>query len=295
MTSRPIVVGYDGSAGGRDALAFAAEAATLNGAPVHLLHAWLPRQQPAAYTFGAPGGQPGSPEAAGRAVLADGLDRLKGAWPGLEATSILVRGTATEALLERAAGAQMLVVGSRGLGGFAGLLLGSTSLHVAGHAACPVVIVRPSAPDEAPGPEAGRVVVGLDASPAATTALGFAFEQAAARHIGLTAVLSLATQGTQSDTGLSVLDLLAMDAETGTAMLNTTLTDWRQKYPDVDVRTRVEPRHPVHALVEASAGALLLVVGSRGLSGLRSLVLGSVSHGVLHHARVPVAVVRQQR
>lgn len=294
MTSRPIVVGYDGSVGGRDALAFAAEAATPRSAPVHLLHAWLPRQQPVAYTFGAPGGRPGSPEAVGRTVLADGVDRLKGVWPGLDATPILVRGTAAEALLERADGAQMLVVGSRGLGGFAGLLLGSTSLHVAGHAACPVVVVRPAAPDEAPGPEAGRVVVGLDGSPAATTALGFGFEQASARHIGLTAVFSLASQGARSDAGLSVLDLLVVDAETGTAMLDATLADWQKKYPDVDVRTRVEPGHAVRALVEASTGAALLVVGSRGLGGLRSLVLGSVSHGVLHHAHVPVAVVHQR-
>jgi nucleotide-binding universal stress UspA family protein len=69
------------------------------------------------------------------------------------------------------------------------------------------------------------------------------------------------------------------------------MAGWSEKFPDVAVEHRVVRDHPVHALVGAADNARLLVVGSRGRGSLRSLLLGSVSHGVLHHATSPVAVV----
>lgn len=296
MTSKPIVVGYDGSSGARDALDFAIEAARPGKLAVEVVHAWFPSLPPSRFAAGYSGPRDSELVAAGEAVLAEGLDRVKGSGVDLEVSGVLARGTATATLLESAERAHMLVVGSRGLGGFSGLLLGSTGLQVATHATCPVVVVRPPDPHVAPGPEAGRVVVGVDGSRVSEAALGFAVEQASGRGVGLTAVLSLDIPVFRASgrVGLAVEDVLLADSETGSALLNESLADWKGKYPDVDIRTRVESGPAARALMEASAGALLLVVGSRGLGGFRSLVLGSVSHSVLHHAHGPVAVVHPQ-
>ena len=77
-----------------------------------------------------------------------------------------------------------------------------------------------------------------------------------------------------------------------TAALTDAVAGWRKKFPDVDVRERVVHAIAAPALVDAARGAELLVVGSRGRGGFRSLLLGSVSHAVMHHATAPVAVVR---
>jgi len=295
MTSKPIVVGYDGSPGARAALDFAMQTARPAKLAVTLVHAWSPSPPPSPFATGYSG--PGDRElaAAGEAILAEGLDRVRGSAVDLEVSGVLARGAAATALLGSAELASMLVVGSRGLGGFSGLLLGSTGLQVASHATCPVVVVRPPDPDIAPGPEAGRVVVGVDGSPAAEAALAFALEQASWRGVGLTAVLSLAIPAFSGagHPGLTPQDVLLADSETGRTLLTESLADWQVKYPDVDIRTHVDSRQAAQALMERSAGALLLVVGSRGVGGFRSLVLGSVSHSVLHHAHGPVAVVHQ--
>jgi nucleotide-binding universal stress UspA family protein len=75
-------------------------------------------------------------------------------------------------------------------------------------------------------------------------------------------------------------------------LLSESLAGWREKYPDVDVRQTLVHQEPVKALVDSSPGAALVVVGSRGRGGFRSMLLGSVSHALVHHARCPVAVVR---
>jgi nucleotide-binding universal stress UspA family protein len=301
MMSRTIVVGYDGSAGGRDALAFGVDTAVRTEGAVRLVHAWLPRYRPGAAPVPRSAGAAAAEDgwaAAAASVLDDGVDRARQAGPGLDVVSVLERGSPAEVLLRQAEDAATVVVGSRGLGGFAGLLLGSTSMQVAGRAGCPVVVVRPGGVAAEPGPEKGRVVVGVDGSVSADAALSFAFEQAAVRRVGLTAVLSLAIDGGRGgpgDPGPTVMDVLMTDADVGASLLEEAIAAWRQKYPEVDVRAGVDARHAVQALIEASGGAALLVVGSRGRGRLRSWVLGSVSHGVLHHARVPVAVVHPYR
>ena len=81
-------------------------------------------------------------------------------------------------------------------------------------------------------------------------------------------------------------------AESGRLLLAESLAGWREKYPDVDVRELVLQEFPVESLIAQSAGAALMVVGSRGKGGFTGLLLGSVSQGVLRGAHCPLAVVR---
>ena len=139
-----IVVGVDGSEHSRRALQWALDEALLRGAAVDVVHAWEP---PFLVAYG---GMPVTGfvydptpyEEAGHQLLDDTVDAVdtKGA-PAME--KILVRGSAAPMILDIAKGADMVVVGSRGRGGFAGLLLGSVSQQVAQHAPCPIVIVPP--------------------------------------------------------------------------------------------------------------------------------------------------------
>ena len=140
-----IVVGVDNSDGAKAALRFALEEAKLRGARLRAVHAWQ------FASIGAPGIEAGSQPMFGaeladlqRSVRASFEATLGEAIPDTNGTEVehrVVEGTAAAALVEESRGADLLVVGSRGLGGFRGLLLGSVGQQVAHHAACPVVIV----------------------------------------------------------------------------------------------------------------------------------------------------------
>lgn len=291
MADGAIVVGYDGSSGADAALDFAVESARLSGLPVEVVHAWLP-SPPAGRFAGYSGAWVEDLRTSGQAVLSTALDRARTSGVA-DVRGTLVEGTASALLLEAAGDARMLVVGSRGLGGFGGLLLGSTSSQVATHATCPVVVVRPPDPQSEGGAEAGRIVVGVDGSESSTDAIAFAMEQASLRRVGLTALLAwdIPYQNVPGRLGAVPPDVLQTEHDNAAALLAESLAGWQERFPDVDVRSEVVSQHPAQALIAASAGATLLVVGTRGHGGFRSLLLGSVSHAVLHHAHGPVAVV----
>jgi nucleotide-binding universal stress UspA family protein len=138
-----IVVGIDGSSGSWDALSWAAHEAVLRGASLEIVLASLPN---AAATFYMT--HEGVFEGTAQAVVDEARDRVSrelGATESLEVRTKIVHAEAVPALLEAAQDADLLVVGSRGHGAFAGMLLGSVSLHCASYAPCPVVIYRPKA------------------------------------------------------------------------------------------------------------------------------------------------------
>ena len=290
MTTRPIVVGYDGSSGSRDALAWAVRTAQLCDLDVDVVHAWsagiLPAQIVTTVTP-APEWQQ-----AAQQILAEALDHAKGMASGVAVSGELAVGSPAAVLLEASHTAEMMVLGSRGHGGFVELLIGSTSVQVASHATCPTVVIRPGR-DGAGGEQAGRVVVGVDGSPVSEASLAFAVEQASWRGVGLTAVYGwdISYMNVPGRVGAIPPEMQQAERETAETLVAETLAGWQEKYPDVDIRTWVPQTSPVGALVDASAGAELLVVGTRGRGGFRSLLLGSVSHSVLHHAHGPVAVV----
>lgn len=291
MTRRQVVVGYDGSPASRLALDWALTEARVRNLPLLIAHAgFVPVPSIAGFvTLVDP-----SPEAmlaADSQLIADAAERARRDEPEVEIATALVPGSAAGVLLELLHGAAMAVVGNRGRGSFDELLIGSTSLHLATHASCPVVVVRAGTADQA-GAHAGRVVVGVDGSPDAMAAVGFAFEEAAFRGCGLAAVSALQLPHVESDGWLTEAGVLSVSDQDAARALSESLSGCAERYPEVDVTTAVVRGEPVPVLVRASEGAQLLVVGSRGLGGFGSLLLGSVGHGVLHHARSAVAIIR---
>jgi nucleotide-binding universal stress UspA family protein len=183
--------------------------------------------------------------------------------------------------------AAMLIVGGRGLGGVGGMLLGSVGLQVASHAPCPVVVVRGKAQ---PG---GNIAVGVDGSELSLPAVRFACEEARLRGASLQAIHCWMFPVDIWPWAIQPLASEMDEIEEGERRrLRNSLAECTEAFPEVPVAEHVLTEAPVHALVNASSRADLLVVGSRGRGGFAGLVLGSVSHGVLHHSDCPVAVVR---
>jgi nucleotide-binding universal stress UspA family protein len=284
---RPVVVGVDGSGSAYRAVEWAAEEAARRGVALRLVRAfsWTTSERPARH--------PGQVQqyrerllevARGQVVRAARI--AADTRPDIETTTQVEVGAPIEVLGSEARRAQLLVLGDRGLGGVAGLVLGSVAVMLAAGGACPVVIVRGHRDETRSGP----VVVGIDGSPVSEAAVAFAFEAAATRGVALVAVH--AWSSTAIDDALGPFmdwDAVAVDED---AVLAERLAGWGQKYPQVTVRRHVVRDGAAHALVELSRGAQLVVVGSRGRGNATGLLLGSVSHGVLHGAHCPVAVVR---
>jgi nucleotide-binding universal stress UspA family protein len=285
-TNRPVVVGIDGSASSDAALRWAVGAARRRHTRLRLVHAVDWSRSAASSAADAPSID----------LLRDlGWSVLTTAMADLEDGDVAVEthlgdGRPAPVLLDEGRHAQLLVLGSRGRSDLVGLLSGSTSLQVAMHATCPVVVVRADGRDRSTGRSAGRVVVGVDGTEVSEPAIRFGFEEAADQGVGLTALH--AWDWPYPDDGASREGQWAAAQEAEEAVLAERLAGWSEKYPDVHV-TRVTRRaDPAWALVHESAGAALTVVGTRGSGGFSGLMLGSVSHAVLHHADGPVAVVR---
>ena len=296
MTSsilRPIVVGYDGSPPACRALAWALEEARLRKLPVRLVHVYEPAMHSLALGYGAmvPSAVLDGIHDKAREVVEQGLAEARALAPDVEVEGHLVAGTAASTLLGLSDDATMLVLGSRGLGGFRGLLLGSVSHQVGVHAKVPVVVLRgDSAMPAMPG---GPVVVGLDGSPASLGALGFAFD-VASRHGRPLVALHAWELPVYDAPGVTVPPSIALEEIEDDEMRVTAeqLAGWCDKYPDVEVEQRIVHGPAERVMVEATSEAALLVVGSRGRGGFTGLLLGSVGLAVLHHAHCPVAVVR---
>ncbi|HEX5597594.1 MAG TPA: universal stress protein [Micromonosporaceae bacterium] len=283
----PVVVGVDGSEESRAAVRLAVQEAAWRHRPLRVVHAFVwpllrvPLEPP---TDGPP--ESGLRQQADR-ILADAIEEAKAAQPGVAVTGEVVTGQAAVVLLGEARNAAMVVIGSRGLGGFAGLLLGSIAVQIVEHAPCPVLVARG---DERPS---GPVVVGVDGSAKSEPAIGFAMEEAAWRGVKLVAVHSWTHPVSlgPGDMQPLVFDLNALE-EDENRVLAESLAGWRERYPDVPVETRTVRGRAARALLNEASDAQLIVVGARGRGGFAGLLLGSVSQAVLHHAPCPVAVLR---
>lgn len=287
----PVVVGFDNSAGGRAALEFAAAQAKLRGVRLRVVSAF----HIVVSDLGIGAGVPWELEtidAIRKAAQDDAAEA--GRWaaqahPELEVDVAVAPGPAAAVLLEQSKDAGMVVLGSRGRGGFVDLVLGGTAREVATHQHAPTVVVRSAQP------ASDRVVVGIDGSADSLHALTFAFDMASRTGAPLTAVHTWEVPPIGALTGVPSPEPPALVREVADVEVRAALEElagFAEQYPDVALEHKVLRGSPVPMLVAESADAGLLVVGSRGRGGFRGLLLGSVSHGVLHHATCNVAVVR---
>ncbi|MFC5814787.1 universal stress protein [Nonomuraea harbinensis] len=278
-----IVVGVDGSVTSRAAVEWAAGDAFRMREPLRLVYAV--DRAPYQITRFPAGVAPDALQRAGQKALAEAVALVHERQPTVEVTAETVEGSPAGVLRELDGSAVEIVVGSRGLGGLSGALLGSVSTHVAGHAHRPVVVVR----GERFAPR-GEVVVGVDDSHECEAALGYAFEQARLRGARLRALHAwqLPVHAFAPEVSYDLDEI----GEARRQAVSDRLAAFREKYPQVDVVEDVRSGRPVEELADASAGADLVVVGSHGRGAVASALLGSVSRGVLHQARCPVAVVR---
>jgi len=297
MNPGGVAVGVDGSAASMAALRWAAGEADLRGVPLAVCHIGrLPHGQPPGPAAAGPAGAPGPDVVSEAARLARQIA------PGVTVRGCRREGWPAVGLLRIAEECELLVLGVRGAGAWEGLGLGSVSSRVAAHARTPVVFAHGD------GSWHGeKVVVGVDDSPAAEAAAGFAFQQAALRRVPLTAVLSWWITPLPVRSGY----LSLASAEDGGGRgdrptygeemrhlaedrLERVLAPWRGRFPAVEVTPALRTDAPARALHEAAGRAGLLVVGSRGLGPIRRLLLGSVGQAVLHHPPCPVAVVHSR-
>ncbi len=284
---RPVVVGVNGTPDSALALRWAAEEARNLGAPLRLVHAYA-----GSPVYGSMGTYPGAGyepidgSGAAQAIVDAALAGLPETDSGAPtATGVIVEGHRSGVLLDVAADASLVVVGSRRLGPIGSAVLGSTGAAVAARAACPAVVVR--GPAGAPE-EGARVVVGVDLSAMSEPALRHAFDHASRYGVPLQAILCWNPGPRLAHRQ----DRHADDFRTrGLIMLAEALAGWQEKYPDVTVQRQLLDMHPVDGLVSQSLAAHLLVVGAHGRRAHMGTLLGSVSQGVLHHATCPVAVV----
>lgn len=279
-----VVVGLDGSESALRAVRWAATEAARRAATLRIVHAELPLPADALDLSGM----------ARRALHDEAMRWVRGAIkaaedtaPGLDVQVRVEVGSAARLLEQESNTSALVVVGSRGLGGFTGLVLGSVAVALSCHAKCPVVVVRGD--DLASN---GPVVVGVNGAPENWYVVDRAFAEAEARGVELVAVHAwqppLGTARIAESVGIvwSELDIARE------ALVAQRLEACADRHPSVEVKKYVVHGSAAQRLVEFAEGASLLVVGSRGTGGFTGMVLGSTSQTLVRHAPCPVLLVR---
>jgi nucleotide-binding universal stress UspA family protein len=256
MTAERVVAGIDGSPAAEAAIRWAAAEAASRGTGLRLVHAFVWSEFPGV-PLGPSSEAPGLRAAADQTVQ-ESVKFAQKLEPGVPVAGVREDGFPSPVLIRASMKADLVVIGSRGLGGTLGALIGSTGLDLAAHARCPVVVVRPDP----------------DGSSASSAALDFGLDYAR-RHGSQVRVVTAQPFHTDHER-VTKLDLKS-----------TVLG--RPGGQDAEL-IQIDG-NPAEQLLRLSANAQLIVLGSRGRGGFTGMLLGSVSQNVLHHAVCPVAVI----
>ena len=284
-----VVVGVDGSRPADQALDWAAEQAALEHRALTLVHALGPMgTSGTAWLDQAAVNRRDILDAMrreGHELLERAAQRALRRHPHLEVREVLRMVDPREALLELSQDATMVVLGSRGRGPVRSLVLGSVSVGVSRHAACPVVVLRP----RNVGVVRRGVLVGADGTPRSRASLEFAYRQASLRGLPLTVLHSFWDAG-----GVTVgrpVPADEPDVDDQRMLLAESVGGLGEMFPDVNVRLELMRGLADDALVRLSQQMDLVVVGYHPATPLAGLVYGSVASTVLEHASCIVAVV----
>ncbi|MFI6935811.1 universal stress protein [Streptomyces sp. NPDC050287] len=280
-----ITVGLDGSPESLAAARWAADEADKRKLTLRLLHAWpLLAPEPARVPSEV------DQNYWAKRFVHTARAELETRHPGLTVIGSLVADDARKALLQAASESELIVLGSRGLDSAGSYFLGDVSMPVVARTERPVVLVRIGYETAQPAP-ASRVVVALKLHGSSDDLLDFAFHAAAVREIPL-----LAVHGRSVPLHARVpwgVDHVVTEGTTREAQreLTQALRPWREKYPQVDTADTIRHETPAKAVINASEGAALLVVGRHAHRHDVAPHLGHVTHAAIHHGRCPVAVV----
>lgn len=294
---RPIVVGVVDTHEGLAAAEWGAREALRRGLPLRLVHAWeagFPEQETESALP-----ELKAPQYHARRVLHTALDRLSERYPQLHITAEQVHRMPVPALLAESENAELLVIGSQGPSGLGGFVSGSVAMATAARIERPLVLVRPgeAAEDEhlpdGDGKPSSRtpfrdVAVAVDVDGTSDEVLGFAFHAADMRHAPLRAVHAWHARVPH---GLPDAAERARTKATAERELAELLEPWHAKFPAVSVKEGLHEGRPAHVLVDASAGAGLLVAGHRMRRAAIGAHTGPVAHALIHHVREPVVLV----
>lgn len=288
-----VVVAVDGSDASNNAVRWAANTAMKRGVPLRLAASYTMPQ----FLY-AEGMVP--PQELFDELQAETMEKIEAARdiahevaPEIKIGYTIAEGSPIDMLLEMSSDVTMLVMGSRGLGGLSGMVMGSVSAAVVSHANCPVVVVREDNHVTELN-KYGPVVVGVDGSDISQMATDFAFAEAQARGCKVMAVhtwMDMQVQASLAGLAAAQQEWNVIEDEQ-TALLHERLEPLLSKYPDVEVEMVITRDRPVRALVDAATDAQLLVVGSHGRGGFRGMLLGSTSRALLQSAPCPMVVVR---
>lgn len=288
-----VVVAVDGSPAAENAVRWAANTANKRGIPLQLATSYTMPQF--LYAEGMVPPQELFDDLQNEAMgkIDDARRIAHEVAPEIKIGHTIVEGSPIDMLLEISKTSTMIVMGSRGLGGLSGMVMGSVSAAVVSHAECPVVVVREDNPlDETT--KYGPVVVGVDGSDVSQQATEVAFAEAEARGSELIAVHTWMDMQMQS----SLAGVTAAQADWNeieqqqVGLLEERLQPLVEQYPNVPVKKVITRDRPVRALAEQADGAQLLVVGSHGRGGFKGMLIGSTSRALLQSAPCPLMVVR---
>lgn len=294
MTTEDIVVvAVDGSPASENAVRWAANTAMKRGVPLRLAASYTMPQF--MYAEGMVPPQELFDELQEEAM--EKVEKARGiaheVAPDIKVGYTVAEGSPIDMLLDMSNSVTMIVMGSRGLGGLSGMVMGSVSAAVVSHAHCPVVVVREDN-NVTPENKYGPVVVGVDGSEISQQATDFAFAEAAARGAKLVAIhtwMDMQVQASLAGLAAAQQEWDVVEDEQ-TQLLQERLEPLLKQYPQVEVEMVIARDRPIRALVDNAKDAQLLVVGSHGRGGFRGMLLGSTSRALLQSAPCPLVVVR---